>query len=61
MQTDGSYCAASDPRVQFGLGADGSPQTVRVHWPGAGVEEFRGLAVDRYWRVEPGKAPRAIP
>ena len=60
VQTDGSYCAASDPRVQFGLGADGSPQTVRVHWPGAGVEEFRGLAVDRYWRLEPGKAPRAI-
>jgi hypothetical protein len=60
VQTGGSYCAASDPRVQFGLGADGSPQTVRVHWPGAGVEEFRGLAVDRYWRLEPGKAPRAI-
>jgi hypothetical protein len=61
VQTDGSYCAASDPRVQFGLGADGSPQTVRVHWPGAGVEEFRGLAVDRYWVLESGKAPRAIP
>jgi hypothetical protein len=61
VQTDGSYCAASDPRVQFGLGADGSPQTLRVHWPGAGVEEFRGLAVDRYWVLQPGKAPRAIP
>jgi hypothetical protein len=60
VQADGSYCAASDPRVQFGLGADGSPQTVRVHWPGAGVEEFRGLAVDRYWILQPGKAPRAI-
>jgi len=59
VQTDGSYCAASDPRVRFGLGADGSPQTVRVHWVGGQVEEFRGLAVDRYWVLESGKAPRA--
>jgi hypothetical protein len=61
VQTDGSYCAASDPRVLFGLGADGSPQTIRVHWAGARVEEFRGLSVDRYWVLESGKAPRAVP
>jgi hypothetical protein len=59
VQTDGSYCAASDPRVLFGLGTESSSQTVRVRWPGGQVEEFRDLAVDRYWTLEAGKAPRA--
>jgi hypothetical protein len=58
VQADGSYATASDPRVVFGLGADGSPQTVRVHWPGGAAEEFRGLVPGRYWVLEPGKAPR---
>ena len=59
VQTDGSYCAASDPRVLFGLGGETSMQTVRVRWPGGKVEEFRNLAPDRYWVLEAGKAPRA--
>jgi hypothetical protein len=58
VQTDGSYASASDPRVVFGLGGDSSAQTVRVHWPGGRVEEFRDLAVDRYWILESGKPPR---
>ena len=56
--TDGSYCVASDPRVVFGLAADASPQTVRVHWAGGKVEEFSGLSADRYWVLEAGKVPR---
>ena len=60
VHTDGSYCSASDPRVVFGLGADGSPQTIRVHWLGGKVEEFTGLAADRYWVIEAGKPPRAM-
>jgi hypothetical protein len=59
VQTDGSYCAASDPRVLFGLGADAATQSVRVRWPDGRVEEFRDLAPDRYWVLEAGKAPRA--
>ena len=59
IQTDGSYVTAGDSRVVFGLGAEPSPQTVRVHWPDGRAEEFRGLAVDRYWTLEPGKSPRA--
>jgi hypothetical protein len=59
VQTDGSYCVANDPRVLFGLGSESVEQTVRVQWPGGQVEEFRGLAVDRYWTLEPGKPPRA--
>ena len=59
VQTDGSYLTASDPRVLFGLGADASLQTIRVHWPGGHVEDFSSLAVDRYWLVEQGRRPRA--
>jgi hypothetical protein len=58
IQTDGSYCVANDPRVLFGLGSESRPQTVRVQWAGGQMEEFRGLAVDRYWVLEPGKTPR---
>jgi hypothetical protein len=60
IQSDGSYASASDPRVLFGLGADASSRTIRVHWPGGQVEEFRGLDVDRYWVLESGKAPRPL-
>ena len=59
VQTDGSYCVASDPRVLFGLGSETGARTVRVQWAGGQVEEFRDLAVDRYYVLEPGKAPRA--
>jgi hypothetical protein len=58
IHTDGSYCAASDPRVLFGLGAETGAQTVRVQWASGEVEEFRDLAVDRYYVLEPGKPPR---
>jgi hypothetical protein len=61
VHSDGSYASASDPRVVFGLGNDATaPITVRVDWPGGGVEEFKNLAVDRYWILERGKPPRAM-
>jgi hypothetical protein len=60
VQVDGSYCSASDPRIIFGLGNEVAPRTVRVYWPGGEVQEFRGLAIDRYWLLEPGKPARAI-
>jgi hypothetical protein len=59
VQVDGSYSAASDPRVLFGLGSDSSPNTVRVEWPGGRVQEFANLAIDRYWTLEAGKPPRS--
>ena len=60
VQTDGSYGAASDPRVLFGLGSESGAQTVRVQWLGRPAEDFRGLALDRYWVLESGKPPRAV-
>jgi hypothetical protein len=61
VHSDGSYASASDPRVVFGLGMDGAARTIRVQWPGGPVEEFRGLAVDRYWVLESGKPARIAP
>jgi enediyne biosynthesis protein E4 len=60
VHTDGSYASAGDPRVLFGLGTAGAPVTVRVLWPQGSSEEFRDLATDRYWTIEPGKPPRAM-
>jgi hypothetical protein len=60
VQTDGSYCSSGDPRVVFGLDQDASAQTVRVHWGPGDVEEFRGLAADRYWRLERGRPAAAM-
>ena len=60
VQTDGSYASSSDPRVVFGLAADGAPQTVRVHWAGGTAETFAGLTADRYWILEAGRPPREL-
>jgi hypothetical protein len=60
VQTDGSYCTSGDTRLVFGLDLDQAAQTVRVHWGPGDVEEFRGLAADRYWRLERGKPAAAM-
>jgi hypothetical protein len=60
VQVDGSYATSGDPRVVFGLDQDQSAQTVRVHWGPGDEEEFRGLAADRYWRLERGKPAAAM-
>jgi enediyne biosynthesis protein E4 len=60
VHTDGSYASAGDPRVVVGLGPASAPVTVRVMWPHGRTEEFRNLAIDRYWVIEPGKPPRPM-
>jgi hypothetical protein len=60
VHVDGSYAAASDPRVILGLGADAAAQTVQVRWPGGRVESFAGLAADRYWVLQAGKPARRM-
>lgn len=60
VHTDGSYASAGDPRVLVGLGSVTAPVTVRVVWPQGTTEEFRNLAIDRYWAIEPGKPPRPL-
>ena len=60
VRNDGSYASAGDPRVLVGLGPAAGPVTVRVVWPQGTTEEFRNLAIDRYWVIEPGRPPRPM-
>jgi hypothetical protein len=51
---DGSYLAASDPRVLVGLGASGRVRSVRVHWPEGGAEDWPALDAGRYHTLHRG-------
>jgi hypothetical protein len=58
--TDGSYLSSSDPRVLFGLGDTTAVECVSVTWPNGMVEEFGGLAVNRYHEVICGTGMRKV-
>lgn len=47
----GSYQAAHDPRLVFGLASDAEVKKVVVKWPGGGRQEVRDFAMGRYNRV----------
>jgi hypothetical protein len=53
-RSDGSYASANDPRVLAGLGDLSAPPTVRVQWPDGRVEQWRGVAIDRYTTLQQG-------
>jgi hypothetical protein len=55
-RADGSYASANDPRVLVGLGDSAEPPRVRIVWPDGRVEEFPGVAVDRYTTLKEGSA-----
>lgn len=46
VHTDGSYLAASDPRVHFGLGNETSIEAVGVIWPSGSKEIWTNVKVD---------------
>jgi hypothetical protein len=54
VKTDGSYLSASDPRVLVGLGSATSIDSIRVHWPDGGVEEWKTLPTDKYITLTQG-------
>jgi hypothetical protein len=54
-RTDGSYAAARDPRIVFGLGDDPDVQGVRVVWPDGQTETFTGLETGRYQTLAQGQ------
>lgn len=61
FHTDGSYAAASDPRIV--LPARGQPPTVIVSWPGGELESFQLPQSGRYFTLVRGRgqAPSASP
>ncbi len=56
---DGSFAAASDPRVLVGLGPDGGPAVtaLEVHWPDGSTESFPAAPEGRYTTLRQGAAP----
>ncbi len=55
----GSYQAASDPRLHFGLGDADRVESVEVHWPSGRVDRLGPLAADAGYLVREGE-PRTI-
>ncbi len=54
LRTAASYLAVNDHRRVIGLGATGEFEWLRVRWPDGMREEFRGLPLGRYHRLERG-------
>lgn len=54
VQAAGSYLAANDPRVHFGLGAQTQAKEVTVRWPGGQVEHFGDFAEGRTYELRQG-------
>ncbi len=64
VHTDGSYLSASDPRVLFGLGENGSVRELRVTWPDGRRERFAAPTTGRYTTLQQGSGtplPAAAP
>jgi hypothetical protein len=54
-RSDGSYASANDPRVLVGLGDSTEAPTLRVHWLGGSVEEWRAVAIDKWMVLKEGE------
>ena len=54
VRGDGSYLAANDPRVHFGLGASPDIDHVRVRWASGACENWTGIAAGRVLTLREG-------
>ena len=54
VRGDGSYLAANDPRVHFGLGKDTTVDRIQVHWLAGECEQWPQTGVDRIVNLREG-------
>jgi enediyne biosynthesis protein E4 len=54
VRGDGSYLAANDPRVHFGLGRDTQVKGIQVHWLAGECESWKQTAVDTILNLKEG-------
>jgi enediyne biosynthesis protein E4 len=59
VRSGGGYLSQNDLRVHFGLGKAERVDRVQIRWPSTYVQEFRGLAVNRFYSVTEGAAAPA--
>jgi len=50
----GSYLAANDKRLLFGLGDQPTIETITIQWPGGGLRSYSNLQSNRYYRIVEG-------
>src|SRR6202041_54819 len=51
---DGSYLAANDPRIHFGLGKDSEVDRIQVHWLAGECESWKPAKVDTIVNLKEG-------
>jgi hypothetical protein len=54
VRGDGSYLAANDLRVHFGLGKDTEVNRIQVHWLAGECESWKQAAVDTIVKLKEG-------
>jgi hypothetical protein len=58
-RSDGGFASANDPRVLVGLADSTTVDRVEVQWPDGTVEQWTGVAVDRYTTLTRGRGSKA--
>jgi enediyne biosynthesis protein E4 len=61
VRGDGSYLAANDPRVHFGLGKSPELDRIQVRWPAGGCDAWNQVAVDRSVTLREGTGATCHP
>jgi hypothetical protein len=59
IHTDGSYAAASDPRISVGLGNEPAIGRIQVRWPDGTSETWADLEAGRYFVLRQGEGTPA--
>ncbi|MEE8368169.1 MAG: CRTAC1 family protein [Thermoanaerobaculia bacterium] len=59
VETEGSFCAANDPRALFGLGTNDEIDSIQIYWPDGTAEEWTDVATGDYTTLRQGTG-RAI-
>lgn len=54
VRGDGSYLAANDPRVHFGLGKSPDVDRIQVRWPAGGCDSWNQVQIDRIVNLREG-------
>ena len=60
VRGDGSFLAANDPRVHFGLGKSTEVGRIQVHWPAGGCEFWNQTMVDRIVTLREGSGQTCL-
>ena len=62
VTSGGSFASSNDPRLHFGLGDSSSVEQIEIYWPDRSVQRVSlPSGVDRFYTVEEGKNPLAVP